>query len=392
MKNRIKFFGLIALFNLAANYAHPVTPTYFKQLHLDNSMFGLAFSVMSLGIFLASPFWGKVTGYINSKTAMAIGSIGYAFAQFLFAIGHVPSVILIGRLIAGLACGAFFVGALNYIVNLSEDGERGSNLTFNATVQTVASAIGYFIGGTIGDKNVYVALTVQVIQLTLVGLAYYFFLDEDANHKQQASFKQILAQSNPFERFLDGKLFMTKQFALLFATSTLLYLGYTAFDQTFNYYLKDVFNLRSSFNGIFKGAIGLISLTVNTTIGIYAMKHTKVKRTFIVVLLGLTTMMTCMLFSGSLAMYIGFSVVFYGFYSLSSPILQNLVTNEAKDETRNIVLGFYQSTQSLGQIFGAYVAGVIYNFSVQAPFYLAAGSFLLAVISCILYSQKTVRN
>ena len=153
MKKKSLFF-LVALFNLAANYAHPVTPTYFKMLHLDNSVFGTAFAVMSFGIFIASPFWSKIAGMVNSKSVIAIGCIGYAIAQFLFAVGHTTSLILIGRLLAGLACGAFFVGVLNYIVNLSSETNRGANLTLNATIQTVASALGYFVGGMLGAYNV----------------------------------------------------------------------------------------------------------------------------------------------------------------------------------------------------------------------------------------------
>ena len=101
------------------------------MLHLDNSVFGTAFAVMSFGIFIASPFWSKIAGLVNSKSVIAIGCIGYAIAQFLFAVGHTTSLILIGRLLAGLACGAFFVGVLNYIVNLSSETNRGANLTLN---------------------------------------------------------------------------------------------------------------------------------------------------------------------------------------------------------------------------------------------------------------------
>ena len=59
---------------------------------------------------------------------MAWGCLGYALAQVLFAIGHTPALILWGRLLAGFACGAFFVGALNYIANTSTSKERGANL------------------------------------------------------------------------------------------------------------------------------------------------------------------------------------------------------------------------------------------------------------------------
>jgi DHA1 family multidrug resistance protein-like MFS transporter len=39
MKKKGLFLLLIISFNLAASYAHPITPTYFKWLHLDNAMF-----------------------------------------------------------------------------------------------------------------------------------------------------------------------------------------------------------------------------------------------------------------------------------------------------------------------------------------------------------------
>ena len=51
-------------------------------------MFGYAFSVMSLGMFLGSPFFGKLAESFRSKVLMAWGCLGYALAQVLFAIGH----------------------------------------------------------------------------------------------------------------------------------------------------------------------------------------------------------------------------------------------------------------------------------------------------------------
>ena len=386
MKKKTLFF-LVALFNLAANYAHPVTPTYFKMLHLDNSVFGTAFAVMSFGIFITSPFWSKIAGLVNSKSVIAIGCIGYAVAQFLFAVGHTTSLILIGRLLAGLACGAFFVGVLNYIVNLSSEINRGANLTLNATIQTVASALGYFAGGMLGAYNVYLSFAVQVIQLTLVGILFYLLLEKDSQNTDSLQLSLILKESNPLKRLEDGRLLMNKAFALLFSVSILLYLGYTAFDQSFNYYLKDIFNLSSSFNGIFKGAIGIISLIVNTSIGLYLMKNTKISKSLIYVLLGASTLMVLILFSHHLTAYVISSCIFYGFYALSTPLLQDLITQEAQVKTRNLVLGFYQSTQSLGQILGAYLAGIIYNFSPQAPFSLAFLALLGAFLCSIFYRR-----
>ena len=52
------FFTGMILFQLASNFAHPVTPTIIQQLQLPDYMFGLMLAAMQLSNFLFSPFWG----------------------------------------------------------------------------------------------------------------------------------------------------------------------------------------------------------------------------------------------------------------------------------------------------------------------------------------------
>ena len=40
------FFAAMTLFNLAANFAHPVTPTVIKNLNLHDYKFGLALAAI----------------------------------------------------------------------------------------------------------------------------------------------------------------------------------------------------------------------------------------------------------------------------------------------------------------------------------------------------------
>ena len=47
------FFAAMTLFNLAANFAHPVTPTVIKNLNLHDYMFGLALAAMLFTNFLS---------------------------------------------------------------------------------------------------------------------------------------------------------------------------------------------------------------------------------------------------------------------------------------------------------------------------------------------------
>ncbi len=157
-----------------------------------------------------------------------------------------------------------------------------SYLTLNATIQTVAGAIGYFVGGMLGEISVYLSFVIQVIQLIFTGILVYFVLDEDLE-EHDMTLSEVLKASNPFKAFIDGRLFMTKSLALLFTLSTLIFLGYTAVDQSFNYYLKDVFQFTSRYNGMIKGTVGLVSLIFNMTICIYLMKKTDIRISNIVI-------------------------------------------------------------------------------------------------------------
>ena len=79
------FFFVMVLFNLAANFAHPVTPTVIQDLNLHDYMFGLALAAMMLTNFLLSPFWGKINEYISSRMSLLICCMGYGVAQIWFA-------------------------------------------------------------------------------------------------------------------------------------------------------------------------------------------------------------------------------------------------------------------------------------------------------------------
>ena len=137
------FFSVMILFNLAANFAHPVTPTVIQELGLNDYMFGVALAAMMLTNFLLSPFWGKINSYISSKTSMLICCCGYGVAQIWFAYAQTELMIILARMFAGLFTGGVFVSFLTYVVSVARPEDQGKYLTYTATIKSVAGAFGY---------------------------------------------------------------------------------------------------------------------------------------------------------------------------------------------------------------------------------------------------------
>lgn len=389
MKYKTRFFAfffVMVIFNLAANFAHPVTPTVIQELNLHDYMFGVALAAMMFTNFLLSPFWGKINNYISSRLSLLICCCGYGIAQLWFAYATTELMIILARMFAGLFTGGVFVSFLTYVVNVSRPEDQGKFLTYTATIKSVASAFGYMIGGFLGEISVRLSFLVQAGTLIVVALLFFVICQPDGSSSlKEVSGKQLAREANPFQAFVDSRYFMSVAFALLFAVNILINFGNTGFDQAFNYYLKDALGLTSSYNGIVKALVGLISFVANMTLCIWIINKTKIKRSMVLLVLVCALAALGVTISSNIALFIAFSVIVYAGYSVSVPVLQSMVAGQATQAQKNLVMGFFNATQSLGSIAGSLTAGFIYSLNVKLPFACTFVIYALGVAAAFRY-------
>ena len=393
-KRLLIFYLACAVFNIGANTAHPVTPTIFTTLGLGSYMFGVALASQLVTNFLFSPFWGRLSAYLSSRTVLLITCCGYAGGQVLFGLARTEPAFVVARMLTGIFCGGGFVGIMTYMVNTESDPvARGQQLTATATIQMVFSAFGYLIGGLLGEIFTYLAIIVQVGLLILAGLIFYFGCKDDAT-LPFSDLKKPGGRSgfNPFSAFVAAKSFLTPLFAVLFVMCLLQNLGYTAFDQTFNYYIRDQFNFSSGYNGLLKGLMGLITLVANSTVCIWLIRRTDTHKSVIAVLGTCSVTMLAGVMFEQIVPFVIVNVLFFAFNSISLPVLQSMVANDVKTAQSNLVMGFYNAMKSLGSVIGALAAGLLYTATPKAPFIFGFASFVLATVLAVVYLYGRVRQ
>ena len=386
------YLGCIVL-SIAANTAHPVTPTLFTHFGLGSYMFGVAMAAQMLTNFLFSPFWGWLSAYLSSRKILLVTCIGYAFGQALFGLSSTEMGFTLARAVAGIGCGGCFVCVLTYIVNTAPDPvTRGKQLAVNATIQSVFGAFGYFVGGLLGEVFTYLAIIVQVILLVISGFIFYFGCKDDSifplhELKKTKGFAEI----NPFHSFLLARNFLTPMFLILFIVASLQELGYNCFDQTFNYYIRDQFQFSSGYNGILKGVMGLITLVANSTICIWLLKKTDNRNSVIGVLAICSAAMFGVVWFEEIIPFIIVFVIFYAFNSISVPLIHNLVASGGPEEQNSLIMGFCNSIKSLGGIIGALFAGLLYTANPKLPFMFGFASFVTAAMLAVIYKKAEKR-
>lgn len=389
-KRMALFMAASVVLYISANCAHPVTPTIFQSLGLGDYMFGYALASMMIVNFFFSPFWGKLNTIISTRTSLLISCFGYALGQLFFGLARTELQFIGARMFAGLFTGGTFVSTLNYIVNVSPEEDRGTYLTMSATIQSVAGAFGFFVGGMLGEISVSFAIIAQVVGLASSGVLFYFICVSDKQvSAQPVTFQEMARGANPFAAFFEIRRFMTAVLISFFAMCALHALSQTAFDQSFNYYLKDQFNFSSGYNGAIKAVMGIITLIANSTVCIYLVRKTDIKKS-VIGLFGLSAaLMLVIIFTEVMIPFLVLNVLFYALCSISLPLLQGIAATSSSEEDRNLIMGVFNSMKSLGGIMGAIIAGTFYSMNPKNPFIFAFGGFLIATLAAIYFYKKS---
>ena len=87
--------------------------------------------------------------------------------------------MLLARMFAGVFTGGCYVAFLTYTVNGSAEAVRGRNLAVNATVTSVSGSFGYFVGGMVGEVNIYASVWLQVVTLLVTSAVMFLVCGDD---------------------------------------------------------------------------------------------------------------------------------------------------------------------------------------------------------------------
>ena len=373
---RPSFFILCVLFALesvAANVVHPVEPAFYIALGLPDWIFGAAFAAMSFGLFAFAPFWGVVSDRIGRVPTLAFTLLTYGLSQLAFLVSTTVGTILLARFAAGAFCSGIGVAAMAYVADVSDPRACGRRMTVFAAVQNVATAFGYLVGGVVGEGDPGRSFVLQFFILAAVSVAAYLLLAE-GGHFSRSTEGLTLAKANPLAAFAGTRSILSPWMLAFLASTVCACLASAAFDNSFNYYLRDQFGFPTTYNGLIYAAVGALGLAANLLIGLRLQRSRDTELSIGVVLACAAVTLATTLLASSMSLYLGLNMVFYIFNSMYLPLMQALAI-EGDPTGHGKVSGLFQSVKSLGAMLGALVAGFIYEASPLAPFVMAAVAF-----------------
>lgn len=363
---------------ITTNLVHPVTPSLFKELQYPDYMFGAAFAAMALLNFAFCPLWGVLCERVGYVKCFALSIAGYGLGQIIFFYATTVPMTLFARAVTGSFSGGFAIASMSYTAQLANTDatRRGKYVAYYTAIQSVGTAMGYFLGGMAGTRDPRDAFRLQIVMSFCVA-AFILLTLKEIKTAEGAKSRLTLREINPVSAFVDVRRLLTPALAVFLLAAALTAFGGVCFDNSFNYYIRDRLGFPTSYNGIIKAVVGLLGLLVNFTLNMLIASRANGRRAIIPVLIGAGATLVAVPFITNIPVFIAVSVLFFIFNVMYLPIQQSLV---ARGDASGVLYGAYNATRSLGMVIGSLFAGFAYGANPQLPFFGAAAVFLLAAL------------
>ena len=170
----------------------PLLPFYAETFQAGSAALGILIASFPLMQFIFSPILGRISDNVGRKPVLVISILTSAASFALFAVANSFFILLLSRIVAGLATETAVAQA--YIADITSKKERASGIGKVGAAHGAGFIIGPAIGGTLSVYG-FSAPGLAAVFLTVLNLLFVlFFLPESLPQKD--SILQMVTNSN----------------------------------------------------------------------------------------------------------------------------------------------------------------------------------------------------
>ncbi|MFV2004316.1 MAG: MFS transporter [Gammaproteobacteria bacterium] len=370
------FLLMLSVFNVFVGYgiALPVLPFLLQDRYAGVVDFSVAWhtgmmtGVFMITLFLFAPLWGKLSDRLGRRPVILIGLGGCVVALMAFALVETLWLGYFTRALGGAVVSAVLPVALAYVSDISSPELRARRFAWISAAATLGFLVGPGVGGWINGSdlatnNVVDATALPFLLGSIAGLIIWivvlFGLSESTSLSMQSLNKT------------------DKQFLPVTAVNSLIFLailgmfGLGSFEVSLALQGQQLLNLTSFQIGMLFMVCSLMMVIVQVLL-FSILAHTFSFRYIIT-----TALLTMSAGLGLIPFAVGFNMVLFAtaLVGIGSGVLIPLLAYQTSLNAGNVqgaALGKQTAAGGLGQGLGSIMAGALFGFASQTPFWFTA--------------------
>jgi multidrug resistance protein len=384
MNRTFWIIALISLINsLSLTILIPVIYLYGKEFGLNDFQTSLLFSAYSVAQFFATPVIGKLSDRFGRKPLLVISLLGTVVANLIAGTASTAGVLFFARFLDGITGGnASVAQAVISDVTTPENRARGFG------INGAAFGLGFVLGPVLSLLAQQFSLGAAFLvsgAIALIALVItIFFLPETLQAKN-------VVTGNLFDLGLKNliKGLAFPKVGILLIINFLIGTTFTIFTYAFQPYFIEVLHQTNESLTLMFLTFGVLSVLMQTWgVSILTKKFNLVYILFLGLFVRSTSFLLMPIWA-NVVYFVGVSIVYSLFNSLVQPMINALISLNARPEDQGTALGLNASYLSISNAFGPVIAGMLIRQSNPAtytyPLYLAGiltfGVLVLAIVT-----------
>ncbi|AVQ34272.1 multidrug efflux MFS transporter NorA [Staphylococcus muscae] len=379
-KQFIILYMNIFLVFLGIGLVIPVLPVYLKDLGLTGADLGVMVAAFALAQMVISPFGGAMADKLGKKLIICIGLILFSISEFLFAVSHTFSLLLVSRVLGGFSAGMIMPGVTGLIADLSPMQDKARNFGYMSAIISAGFILGPGAGGFLAEIShrmpFYFAGALGV--LAFFGTVIFVQSPKHETTQGFASFEKPELEK-----------IQVKQFITPAILTLILAFGLSAFETLFPLYTADKIDFQPADISIAITGGGIFGAIFQVFLFDKMIRYLNELTLIVYSLIYSAFILGLLIFAHSYwhVMLICF-IVFIGF-DLIRPALTNYFSNIAGNR-QGFAGGLNSTFTSMGNFIGPLIAGSLYDVNIEYPLLM---SILFMLMGCIVIMiEKVIRK
>lgn len=397
MHGKGKIILLSGVFLVMTGYGMtlPVLPFYIEKLFATGSSssgkvslhVGLITGAFPFTQFLFSAYLGSLSDKIGRRPLILTGIAGFSISTFIFSMGGSLFMLYVSRLMSGLFTAGFVTASSAYIADKTLEKQRGKNLAVLSGVAGLGAVTGPVLGILFSKVSLQTLIPfgqsmvdkfsspfIISSGLTFIVLILYIFLLPES--RRPSDKKSMETQTRNKVSFIPDFKSLSRTFLLLLTLSFISQLALSMFEGTFALHSKRLFSFgprQMSIVFIICGSLmGLLQL--GPVAWLIEKKGERKLLPFGLLFLGIGIFML------TISREMTWILVYVSFISIGmatlTPGLASLITKKSGKEY-GAALGILSSVNSLGQVTGVVIGGIIMIWSDHLAYWIVAVLLIL---------------
>ena len=387
----------------------PVLPFYIEKLLAVEGIssktvslhVGLVTAAFPFTQFFFSSYLGSLSDKIGRKPLVLAGIAGFSISTFIFSLGGRIVLLYISRLMAGISTAGFVTASGASIADKTSKAQRGKYMAILSSVAGLGAVAGPLLGNLFSKVNMQFNLpfgqfildkfsapfVISAALTIVVFFLYVFFLQESLDTKEKNTL-------NVMPKVKVGLLpkwkSLSKTFILLLSLSFISQLALSMFEGTFALHSQRLFSFgpkQMSLVFIVCGSLmGLLQLGPAAWLIEKKGEYVLLPFGFLFLSIGIFMLTT--------STEMKWILIYVSFISMGmavlTPSLASLITKDSGKEY-GASLGIFSSINSLGQVAGVVLGGIIMIWFDHLAYWIVA-AILLVVAYLVLPKKRLLIN